>query len=74
MKKLMKIETNASTMFITYDEDEKIVRCIDNADTNTGMPLSEVEDDSSWERYDDVDDIYEWIGDSVIVETIIAEF
>lgn len=62
MKKLMKIETNASTMFATYDADEKIARILDNAETNSGVRLSDVEDDSSWEIFENVENFNEWLG------------
>lgn len=62
MKKLMKVETNASTMFVTYDTDEKIVRILDNIDTNSGARLSDVEDDSSWEIFENVENFDEWLG------------
>ena len=62
MKKIMKVETNASTMFVTYDTDEKIVRILDNDETNSGARLSDVEDDSSWEIFENVDNFNEWLG------------
>lgn len=62
MKRLMKVETNASTMFVTYDPEYKLVRVLDNIETNTEYPLSKVEDDSSWETFEDVDDVEEWLG------------
>ena len=58
----MKVETNASTMFVTYDTDEKIVRILDNIDTNSGARLSDVEDDSSWEIFENVENFDEWLG------------
>lgn len=68
MKKMFKVETNASTMFVTYDEEEKIVMCLDNEDTNSGYQLSDVEDDSSWDRFDDVENFEEWLGEAEIIE------
>ena len=62
MKRLMKVETNASTMFVTYDTEEKIVMCIDNEETNSGMDIRDVEDDSSWNMHEDVEDIETWLG------------
>ena len=62
MKRLMKIETNASTMFVTYDAEEKIVMCLDNEETNSGMDIRDVEDDSSWDMYENVDDVEAWLG------------
>lgn len=73
MKRLVKVETNASTMFVTYDEEAKIVMCLDNEETNGGVQLSDVEDDSSWERFDDVEDFEEWLGEAKIVEEIEFE-
>lgn len=70
MKKLFKVETNASTMFVTYDEEEKIVMCLDNEETNSGMDIREVEDDSSWYRFDDVENFNEWLGKAEIVDEI----
>ena len=62
MKRIFKVETNASTMFATYDYDEQIVRLLDNKETNSGMDIREVEDDSSWEMFEDVEDIEEFLG------------
>lgn len=62
MKTLMRVETNASTMFVTYDADEKTVRVLDNEETNSGVKLSDVEDDSSWEVFEDVENLEEWLG------------
>ena len=79
MKKIFKVETNASTMFVSYDE-EKIARVLDNEETNSGLDIREVEDDSSWTVYEDVEDIEAFIGidatpDSpVIVDEITVDF
>lgn len=62
MKKLFKVETNAFTEFVTYDEEEKVARVLYNEETNSGLDIREVEDDSSWEVYEDVDDIDEFLG------------
>lgn len=62
MKRLMKVKTNASTMFVTYDLEDKIVRVLDNEETNGGVRLSDVEDDSSWDVFEDVENIDEWLG------------
>ena len=51
MKKLFKVETNSSTMFVSYDEEEKIARVLDNEETEDGLDIREVEDDSSWDVY-----------------------
>ena len=60
-------------MFATYDEENQIVMCMDNEYTNPGaeqVRLADVEDDSSWDRFDDVDDFDEWLGEAQIVEEI----
>lgn len=63
MKRLMKVETNASTMFVTYDSEEKIVMVLDNEETNNpDFDIRNVEDDSSWNMYEDIDDIEEFLG------------
>lgn len=67
MKKLMRVDTNASTMFVTYDDEEKIVRVLDNEETNPitdeeKVRLEDVEDDSSWDMFEDVEDVEEWLG------------
>lgn len=63
MKRLMKVETNASTMFVTYDAEEKIVMVLDNEETNDpNFDIRNVEDDSSWDIYENVDDVEEWLG------------
>ena len=80
MKKLFKVETNASVMFVSYDEAEKIARVLDNEETNRGLDIRAVEDDSSWTIYEDVEDIETFIGvddtpDSpVIVGEITVDF
>ncbi len=59
----MKIETNSSTMFVTYDPEEKRVMVLDNEETNNSdFDIRNVEDDSSWDMYTDVDDVEEWLG------------
>ena len=63
MKRLMKVETNASTMFVTYDAEEKIVMVLDNDETNDpDFDIRNVEDDSSWDMYENVDDVEAWLG------------
>lgn len=62
MKKLIKVETNASTIFVTYDTEEKIVRVLDNEETNSDVKLNDVEDDTSWDIFEDVENIEEWLG------------
>lgn len=80
MKKLFKVETNASTMFVSYDEEEKIARVLDNEETEDGLDIREVEDDSSWDVYEDVEDIEAFLGiddtpdSSEIVDEITINF
>lgn len=80
MKKLFKVETNAFTEFVSYDEEEKIARVLYNEETNSGLDIRAVEDDSSWTVYEDVEDIEAFIGiddtpDSpVIVDEITINF
>ena len=63
MKRLMKVETNASTMFVTYDPEEKIVMVLDNEETNDpDFDIRNVEDDSSWDMYKNIDDVETWLG------------
>lgn len=63
MKRLMKVKTNASTMFVTYDPEEKIVMVLDNDETNDpDFDIRDVEDDSSWDMYENVDDVEAWLG------------
>ena len=63
MKRLMKVVTNASTMFVTYDPEEKIVMVLDNEETNDpNFDIRNVEDDSSWDMYENVDDVETWLG------------
>lgn len=80
MKKILKVRTNASTMFVSYDESEKLAKVLDNDETNSGLDLREVEDDSSWTVFEDVEDIETFIGiddtldSAVIVDTITVDF
>ena len=62
MKKIFKVETNAYTEFVSYDDNEKIARVLYNEETNSGLDIREVEDDSSWTVYEDVEDIEDFIG------------
>lgn len=57
---LMKVVTNASTMFVSYNEEEKIARVLDSVETNSGFSLKDVTDDSSWEVFENVENIYDW--------------
>lgn len=80
MKKLMKIETNASIMFVSYDAAEKLARVLDNEETNRGLDIRKVEDDSSWDTYENIEDINSFVGvndtpdSSVIIDTITVDF
>lgn len=80
MKKIFKVETNAFTEFVSYDEEEKIARVLYSEETNSGMDIREVEDDSSWDIYENIEDIEAFIGiddtpDSpVIVDEITVDF
>ena len=64
MKKLMRVSTNAYNMFVTYDEEEQVVRFLtDSNDISTSdIALEDVEDDSSWEIAEDVENVEEWLG------------
>lgn len=62
MKKIYKVETNSSTMFVTYDEEDQIVRALDNEETNGGIGINDIDDDSSWEMFTDVENLEEWLG------------
>ena len=58
MKKIMKVETNAEPLFVTYDDETKIARVIEAG----GLNINEVEDDSSWDSYEGVENVEEWLG------------
>ena len=63
MKKIYKVETNTSTMFMTYDNEEQIVRLLDNEATNDRLiGIKDVEDDSLWEMFTGVEDLDSWLG------------
>lgn len=63
MKKIYKVETKASTMFMTYDDEEQIVRFLDNEATNDRLiGIRDVEDDSSWEMFTGVEDFEKWLN------------
>lgn len=62
MKKLLKVNTNSSTMFVSYDEENQIVRILDNGETNSeNADIRNVEDDSSWEMFENVEDVEAWL-------------
>ena len=69
-KRLMRVETNASFMFVTYDPEEKIARVLDTWETQGHgteespfrTRLEDVEDDSSWNIYEGIEDIETWLN------------
>lgn len=71
---LMKVETNAYTMFVSYNEEEKIARVLDSIETNSGFSLKDVTDDSSWEVFENVEDILDWVSHiGYVVEEVDKE-
>lgn len=77
MKKLMRVRTNANNMLVTYNNEEKIVRVLpDSCEININyIDLTDVEDDSSWNLFEDVENINDIIGnESEIVEEIEVDF
>lgn len=63
MARLMKVKTNASTMFVAHDVETKMVYIMDNGYTNSeGADIREVEDTSSWMPFENVDDVEAWLG------------
>lgn len=72
--RLMKVETNAYTMFVSYNEEEKIARVLDSIETNSGFSLKDVTDDSSWEVFENVEDILDWVSHiGYVVEEVDKE-
>lgn len=77
MKRLMKVETNTDTMLVTYEPETKIARVLNDAEDIDALT---VEDDSSWNMFEDVEDIEEWLGvdynnsdaPKILVETYIT--
>lgn len=62
-KRLMRVETNASTMFVSYDPEWKDLRVLDTWETqNNRTALEAVEDDSSWDLYQNIEDPEIWLG------------
>lgn len=58
MKKLYKVNTNASLEMISVDYDNRIARIYGGTDGwQYDHPLAEVEDDSSWDDDFDFDEI-----------------
>lgn len=63
MKKLYYIRTNAYDMLVTYDNESKIARFTTDIDVTPYIGhLETVEDDSSWEIAENVNDLEEWLG------------
>lgn len=63
MKKLHYVRTNGYDMLVTYDQEEKIARFLNSIDVHPFLGhLGEIEDDSSWETAEDVEDLEEWLG------------
>lgn len=63
MKNLYLIETNASTMVVLYDTEDRTATVLDTVETNaSGFDLRTVEDVSAGIIYDDVDDIVDWMN------------
>lgn len=63
MEKLHYVRTNGYDMLVTYDQEEKIARYANEIDVTPFLGhLNEVEDDSSWEIAENVEDLEEWLG------------
>lgn len=63
MRNLYLVETNASTMIIMHDTEEKTAIVLDTFETNIpGFTLATVEDVSAGEIFEDVEDLEEWLG------------
>lgn len=61
--RLMKVETNASTMFAAYDAEEQMLWILDDEYTNSEeADLREVEDWTSWRRFEEVEDPEAFLG------------
>ena len=62
MKNLYLVETNASTMIVLHDTEDKTATVLDTVETNTpGFTLSQVEDVSAGEIFEDVENIEEFL-------------
>lgn len=62
MKKLYYIRTNGYDMLVTYDEEEKIARYLNEMDVKPFLGnLDKVEDDSSWNTAEDVESLETWL-------------
>lgn len=65
MKNLYLVETNASTMIVLHDTEDKAATVLDTVETNTpGFNLAAVEDVSAGEIFEDVEDVIDWLGAS----------
>lgn len=63
MKKLYYVKTNGYDMLVTYDQEEKIVRYTNEIDVTPFMGhLDKVEDDTSWEIAEDIENLEKWLG------------
>ena len=63
MTRIMKVKTNASTMLVAYEVQEQRVWIMDNEYTNSEeADIKEVEDWTSWTRFDGVEDVEAWLG------------
>lgn len=63
MKKLYYVRTNGYDMLVTYDEEEKIARYTEELDPLPFLGhLEDVEDDSSWQIAEEVENLEEWLG------------
>ena len=63
MKNLYLVETNASTMIVLHDTEDKTATVLDTAETNTpDFNLASVEDVSAGEIFEDIEDIEEFLG------------
>lgn len=63
MKKLYYVRTNGYDMLVTHDENDCIARFMNTVDVSVYLGnLDLVEDDSSWDIAEDVEDLEEWLG------------
>lgn len=61
--RLMKVETNASTMFAAYEAEEERLWILDDEYTNSEeADLREVEDWTSWRRFDNITNPEHFLG------------
>lgn len=63
MKKLYYVRTNGYDMLVTYDKENQIVRYANEIDVTPFLGhLEKVEDDSSWQIAEEVENLEEWLG------------